>query len=72
MNKGNEIESLPGVYRYKQLISHATHVSPESLSWTDLTFADQPNLVIETAFHPSLHPIFHDQSIHCKLNFSIK
>ena len=51
-----------------QLISHPTHISPNSLFCIDLTFTDQPNLVIDCGVHPSLHLNCHHQIIYCKFS----
>ena len=38
----------------------------------DLIFTNQPNLVIDSGVHPSIHTNCHDQIVYCKLNLNIK
>ena len=52
-----------------QLISDPTHLFPNSLSYTDLIFTDQPNLAVDCGVHPSLHPNSHHQILYGKFNF---
>ena len=46
------------------LTSEPTHLMGGSKSCIDLIFTDQPNLVIETGVHPSLHERCHHQIFH--------
>ena len=39
-----------------QIIKEATHILESSFSWIDLIFTTQPNVVVESGVHPSLHP----------------
>ena len=55
------IDSLTTTHGYKQLISDATHTLPQSLSFIDLIFSDQPNYVIDCGTHPSLNQNCHHQ-----------
>ena len=56
----------------KQLISAPTHVLQHSSSCFDFVFVNQPNLVIDSGIHPSLHQNCHHQIIFCKLNLKIE
>ena len=56
----------------QQLISQPTHLLPNSLSFIDLTFTDQPNLVVDSGVHHSLHPNCHHEIIFCKFNRMIE
>ena len=42
----------------------------DSKSCIDLTFTDQPNLIIESGVHPSLHEQCHHQIVYGKLSVS--
>ena len=42
----------------------------DSKSCIDLNFTDQPNLIIESGVHPSLHEQCHHQIIYGKLSVS--
>ena len=70
--EGTDIDSLTTVHGLQQLISEPTHLLPNSLSCIDLIFTDQPNLVVDSGVHPSLHPNCHHQIIFCKFNLMIK
>ena len=69
--EGTDIDSLTTVHGLQQLISEPTHLLPNSLSCIDLIFTDQPNLVVDSGVHPSLHPNCH-QIIFCKFNLMIE
>ena len=60
-NEGTQLESLTIPYGLHQLISDPTHLLPNSSSCIDLIFTDQPNLVVDSGVHPSLHPNCHHQ-----------
>ena len=50
------------------IISQPTHMQPQTSSCIELTFTDQPNLVVVSGVHPSLHSNCHHQITNCKLN----
>ena len=66
------MESLTPVYGFHQLISQPTLLLPQTLSCNDLIFTDQPNLIVDSGVHPSLHSNCHHQITYCKLNLSIE
>ena len=53
--EGTQLESLTSVYGSHQLISQPTHLIPQTSSCIDLIFNDQPNLIVDSGVHPSLH-----------------
>ena len=59
------------MYGFEQLISDPIHILPASSSCIDLIFTDQPNLVVDSGVHPSLHTNYHDQITDCILNLRI-
>ena len=65
-------ESLTNVQGFHQLISQLTHLLPQTFSCIDLIFTDQPNLIVDSGVHPSLHSNCHHQITYCKLNLSIE
>ena len=69
---GTLIDSLTTTHGFKQLISDATHILPQSLSCIDLIFTDQPNYVIDCGTHHSLNKHCHHQITFCKLNFKVE
>ena len=70
--EGTILENLTSLYGMKQLISAPTHILQHSSSCIDLIFVNQPNLVIDSGIHPSLHQNCHHQIIFCKLNLKIE
>ena len=60
------------MHGFKQIISDPTHILPQSSSCIDLIFTDQPNYVIDSGTHPSLHPNCHHQITFCKLNLKVE
>ena len=56
---------------FKQVISDPTYILESSSSCIDLIFTSQPNLVMNSGVHSSLHPNCHHQIIHAKFNLKI-
>ena len=52
----------------KQVITEPTHISENSDSCIDLIFTNQPNIVMDSGVHLSLHEICHHQIIYSKLH----
>ena len=70
-NNGEKLfEPLTTDVGLHQLISEPTHIMNDSKSYIDLIFTDQPNLVIESGVHPSLHEHCHHQIVYGKLSVS--
>ena len=65
---GTILENVTSLFGMKQLISDPTHILQHSSVCIDLNFVNQPNLVIHSGIHPSLHQNCHHQIIFCKLN----
>ena len=65
--EGKKLESLTSQCRFKQVISDPTNILESSPSCIDLIFTSQPNLVMNSGLHSSLHPNCH----HAKLNLKI-
>ena len=53
------------------MINEPTHLLQNSSSCIDLIFTSQPNIVVESGVHPSLHPNCHHQIIFVKFNLKI-
>ena len=66
--EGTHVETLTSLYNFHQLISKSTRLLLESNSCIDLTFTDQPNLVVNCGTHASLNSKCHHQITHFKLN----
>ena len=57
------------------LLSHGdieVNSGPNTSSCIDLIFTDQPNLVVDSGVHPSLHSNCHHQITYCKFNLFIE
>ena len=70
-NQGVQIESLTSTYNLHHLISDPPHILPNSSLCTDLIINDQPNLVVDSGVHASLHPNYHHQVTYYKFNLFI-
>ena len=69
--EGINLESVSSSRGLHQLITDATHILPQFSSRINLIFVGQPNLVIDSGVHSSLHTNCHHQMTHCKLNLRI-
>ena len=65
------IENVKSQFGLSQIITEATHILESSSSCIDLIFTTQPNLVVESGVHPSLHPNCHHQIVFAKFNLQI-
>ena len=69
--EGSTIESITSQFGLHRLINEPTHLLQSSSSCIDLIFTSQPNTVVESGVHPSLHPYCHHQIIFAKFNLKI-
>ena len=69
--EGITIENVTSQFGLSQIITEATHILESSSSCIDLIFTTQPNLVVESGVHPSLHPNCHHQIVFAKFNLQI-
>ena len=58
-NEGSQIDSLATTYGLQQLISDPTHILSNFSTCIRLIFTDQPNLVVDSGFHPFLNTNYH-------------
>ena len=56
----------------KQFISAPAHILEHSSSYIDLIFVNQPNIVIDSGIHPSLHKNCYYHIMFCRLNLKIE
>ena len=54
-----------------QIIKESTYILSNSASCIDLIFTSQPNLVMHSGVHPSLHPNCHHQIVFAKFNLTV-
>ena len=71
-NEGVQIDSVTSIHGLEQLIYEPTQILSNFSSCIDLIFTNQPNLVVDSGTHPSLHPNCHHQIIHCKINLQVE
>ena len=69
--EGLKIETTTSQFGLQQLINEPTHLTANSSSCIDLIFTSQPNLVMESGVHSSLHPNCHHQIVFAKINLKI-
>ena len=67
-HEGSMIDAVTSNFRLRQLIQEPTHTNSCTI---DLVFTSQPNLVIESGVHLSLHPNCHHQVVFAKFNLSV-
>ena len=67
-SEGKDFEPLTSDLGLHQLISEPTHLMGDSKSCIDLIFTDQPNLIVESGVHPSLHMQSHHQIVYGKVS----
>ena len=65
------IDTIAISYGLNQLIQEPTHILNSSSSCIDLIFTSQPNLVMESGIHSSLHSNCHHQILFAKFSLSI-
>ena len=69
--EGSKIEAITSQFGLKQLIQEPAHILSNSSSCIDLLFTSQPNLVIESGVHYSLHESSHHQLVHAQFNMKV-
>ena len=69
--EGSKIDTIASSYGLNQLIQEPTHILNSSSSCIGLIFTSQPNLVMESGIHSSLHSNCHHQVVLAKFNLSV-
>ena len=70
-SQGKALENVTSQFGLHKVIKEPTHILHNSSSCIGLIFASQPNLIIESGVHPSLHPNCHHQMVYVKFNLRI-
>ena len=70
-SEGCKIDIATSHFGLSQIIKEPTHILRNLVSWTDLTFMSQPNLVMPSGVHSSLHQNCHHQIVLVKFNFTV-
>ena len=66
--EGDAVENLTSQFGFHQVIKEPFHILDTSSSCIDLISTSQPNLIIESGVHSSLHLNCHHQIIFAKFN----
>ena len=69
--EGSKIDGIASQFGLHQLINESTHLTRNTSSCIDLIFTSQPNLVMESGVHSSLHENCHHQITYAKFNLKI-
>ena len=69
--EGSTIESITSQFGLHQIINEPTHLLQNSSSCIGLIFTSQPNIVVKSGVHPSLHSSCHHQIIFANFNLKI-
>ena len=70
-SEGNAVDTITKQFGLNQVIKGPTHILDNSCRCIDLIFTSQPNLIIESGVHSSLHRNCHHQIVFAKFNFLI-
>ena len=68
---GTKLEIMTTDCGLTQIINGPTHILEHASSCIDLTFTSQPNIVLDSGVHSSLHPNFHHQIVFAKFNLKV-
>ena len=69
--KGVKLNFFTYQFGLSQIIKEPTHILENSSSCIDLIFTTQPNMVLESGVHHSLHQNCHHQIIFAKFNLKV-
>ena len=69
--EGSILHGLMAQYGLTQIIHEPTHILKSSVSFIDLVFTSQENLVTNSGVHSSLHPNCHHQVVFSNFNLKI-
>ena len=69
--EGCKIDITTSQFGLSQTVKEPTHNLSNSTSCIDLIFTSQPNLVMHSGVHPSLHLNCHHQIVFAKFNLTV-
>ena len=69
--EGSKIDFLTSSFGFHQIINKPTHILNNSSSCNNLIFTTQPNLVMDSGVHSSLHANCHHQLPYVKFNLNV-
>ena len=67
----NKLEIMTSYYGLTEIIIKPTHILEDASSCIDLIFTSQPNMVLDSGVHSSLHPNSHHQIVFAKFNLKV-
>ena len=70
-SEGSQIAFLASQFSTFQVIKEPTHILDNLKSLVDQIFTSQPNIIMDSGVHPSLHPNWHHQMIYAKFDLKI-
>ena len=70
-SEGSKIEAITSQFGLQQIINEPTHIQGKSESCIDLIFFSQPDLMMSSGIHSSLHQNCHHQIIFAKFNLRV-
>ena len=68
---GIKLEIITSHYRLTQIINGPTHILEDASSCIDLISTSQPNMVLDSGVHPSLHPNSHHHIVFATFNLKV-
>ena len=69
--EGSETDFLTSHFGLSQIVKEPTDMLDNSKSYIDLIFTSQPNMLIDSNVHASVHPNCHHQIIYVNFNLKI-
>ena len=69
--EGSKIDEIISQFGLQQLIKELTHMLTDSSSCIDVLFTSQPNSVMESGVHSSIHQNCHHQIKYAKINLKV-
>ena len=69
--EGSQLQLLTSKFGLSQIFTEPTHILENSRSCLDLLFTPQPNMVMDSGVHASLHPHCHHQIIFAKFDLKV-
>ena len=69
--EGSEINFLTSQFAVSQVIKEPTHILDNSKSCLDLILTSQPNMIMDSGVHPSLHSNSQHQIIYAKFDLKV-
>ena len=70
-SEGSKTEAITCQFSLQRIINEPTQIQGNSVSHSDLIFSSQPNLVMNSLIHSSLHQNCHHQIIFAKFNLKV-